>query len=122
MSVGLESCRGPGGQSDDDDENDEGHESNEAALRPLHLGLAHVSNKLGALFRGFAWFPIGRRTEGNTEDNRSKDPENGEYCWRARKLPRRKCWNEGDSQNPYLNMYMARVGGSFGPASSSHVE
>lgn len=53
MSVGLESCRGPDGQSDDNDENDEGCEGNKAALRPLHLGSAHVSNQLGALFSGF---------------------------------------------------------------------
>jgi len=44
MSVGLESCRGPDGQSDDDDGKDEGYEGNKAALRPLHLGSAHLSN------------------------------------------------------------------------------
>ena len=121
MSVGLGTCRGPDGQSDYDDENDERRERNEAALRPLHLGLAHVSNKLGALFRGFRGFPIGGRTKGNTEDNRSKDPENREHCGK----PVSRC--NGylqllDLQNPYLNMYIARVGGSFGPASSSQVE
>ena len=80
MSVGLESCCGPGGQSDDRDENDEGCESNEAALRPLPFGLAHVSNKLGALFSGFGGFPIGRCAEGNTKDDGSKNPENREHC------------------------------------------
>ena len=80
MSVGLESCRGPDGQSDDDDEDDKGCEGNKTALRPLHLGSAHVSNKLSALFSSFGGLPIGGRTKGDAEDDRSKDPENGEHC------------------------------------------
>jgi hypothetical protein len=80
MSVRLGSCRGPDGQSDDKDENNEGREGNEAPLRPLLFGLAHVSNELSALFSGFGGLPFGRCTEGNAEDERSKDPEDREHC------------------------------------------
>lgn len=80
MSIKLGPCRGPGGQNDDQDEDEEGCEGNQAALRPLLFDLAHLSNKLGALFSSFGGFPIGRRTKGNTEDDRSKDPKDREYC------------------------------------------
>ena len=86
MSVRSESCCGPDGHSDDEDENDQGHEGNEAALRPLLFGLAHVGNKLSALFSGFSGFPVGGCAEGNAEDDGSKDPENREYCRRAHEL------------------------------------
>ena len=76
--------RGPDGQSNDKDENDEGHESNEAALRPLLFRLAHVSNKLSALFSGFGRLPVCRRTKRDAEDERSYDPKYREHCSRAR--------------------------------------
>ena len=79
-SVRSESRRRPDGQSDDENENDKRRESDEAALRPLHFSLAHVSDEFSALFSGFGGFPISRCAEGNAENDRSKDPEDREYC------------------------------------------
>lgn len=80
VSVRSEPCRRPDGQSNDQDENDEGREGNEAALRPLLFGLAHVGDELSTFFGGFSGFPLRRCTEGNTENDRSEDPEDGEHC------------------------------------------
>ena len=39
-----------------------------------------MSNKLRAFFSGFGWFPVGRCTKGDAEDERSEEPENWEHC------------------------------------------
>jgi len=78
VNVRSESCRRPDGQSNDEDENEEGYEGNEAAPRPLLFSLAHVSDKLSALFSGFSGLPVGRRAEGDAEDNGSEEPKNRE--------------------------------------------
>lgn len=85
MGASLEACGSPDDQNDNKDENKEGCEGNEAAPRPLLFGLAHVGNELCTLLSCFRGFPVGRRTKGNTENDRSEDPKNWEYCRRARK-------------------------------------
>lgn len=90
MSVKSISRRRPNGQSDDKDDSNKGYGGEEAAPGPLLFSFAHVSDKLSAFLSGLCWFPVGRRTKGDAEDERSKDPENRENYQRANKSRWRK--------------------------------